>query len=141
RRPAVGREVHPPHPLRRRHRRRSQDDRTRPPGAQSRPDQGDDDRRGVRATTDTVTDHREGTKEHEGTKNIGSEALRALREHRGFVKSRRALHYAPVLDPAATRAMPPATAAMPTIGESGMVLCFSVVASIGPMSSTFSRLV
>ena len=34
--------------------------------------------------------------------------------------------------------MPPATAAMPTMGDSGIISCFSVVAWIGPMSRTFS---
>jgi hypothetical protein len=43
--------------------------------------------------------------------------------------------------PANTRAIPPISAIAPKTGGSGMVFCFSAVASIGPISRTFSRLV
>lgn len=73
--------------------------------------------------------------------SIYGESYDARMEREARQARRLSSRYTRVREPATTRAIPPATAAMPTIGESGIISCFSVVAWIGPMSRTFSRFV
>ena len=51
------------------------------------------------------------------------------------------IRYTRVRVPTTSSTIPPATEAIPTIGDSGIVFSCSAVAVIGPMSSTFSRFV